>query len=64
MVEPQDMSGMQGRRKSIAAFIEGKGFVRTITLLIFFNSITLGMETNPAMVARFGTWSKKGSDLF
>ncbi len=55
MVEPRDMSVMQGRRKSIATFVEGKGFVWTITLLIFFNSVTLGLETNSLMVERYGS---------
>ena len=41
-------------RERVRVFIESVRFERAITTLIVANSITLGLETSPALVARFG----------
>ena len=41
-------------RERVRVFIEGVRFERAITTLIVANSITLGLETSPAVVAHFG----------
>lgn len=41
-------------RERVRVFIESVRFERAITTLIVANSITLGLETSPAVVARFG----------
>ena len=38
----------------IKSFIESKNFVNVITALILINAITLGMETDPGIMARYG----------
>ena len=41
-------------RERVRVFIESVRFERAVTILIVANSITLGLETAPAIVARFG----------
>ena len=41
-------------RERIRVFIESARFERSITALIAVNAITLGIETSPAAIARFG----------
>ncbi len=41
-------------RERVRAFIESRRFERAITTLIVANAITLGVETSPQVVARFG----------
>jgi voltage-gated sodium channel len=41
-------------RERVRRFIEGAPFERSITALIVANAITLGVETSPSVVARFG----------
>lgn len=41
-------------RSRLAGIVEGKWFVRGITLLIILNSITLGLETDSEMMANYG----------
>jgi len=43
-------------RERVRIFIESVRFERAITTLIVANSITLGLETSPPVVARFGDW--------
>lgn len=43
-------------RERIRAFIENDRFERAVTALIAANAITLGIETSPVVVARFGPW--------
>ena len=43
-------------RQRIRVFIESARFERAITALILANAVTLGLETSPAIVARFGDW--------
>lgn len=43
-------------RERIRALIESDRFERAVTALIAANAITLGIETSPAIVARFGPW--------
>ncbi|MBA4072573.1 MAG: ion transporter [Gemmatimonas sp.] len=43
-----------GPRERVRVFIENRRFERTITALIVANAITLGIETSPQFVARFG----------
>jgi len=41
-------------RERVRGVIEGAAFERTITALIVANALTLGIETSPAIAARFG----------
>lgn len=41
-------------REKVAAFVESKGFVSFITVLIIFNAVTLGLETDNDIAARYG----------
>ena len=43
-------------RERVRVFIESGRFERAITTLIVVNAITLGLETSPPAVARFGDW--------
>ena len=40
----------------VRVFIESGRFERAMTTLIVANAITLGLETSPPVVARFGDW--------
>ncbi len=44
----------RGPRERVRVFIENRRFERAITMLIVANAITLGIETSPPVVARFG----------
>ncbi|MDZ4805789.1 MAG: ion transporter [Candidatus Eisenbacteria bacterium] len=50
---PESSSGV---RERVRALIENTRFERAITGLILANAITLGLESSPAIVARFGDW--------
>ena len=41
-------------RLRVSEFIEGRGFQVTITALIVFNAISLGLETSPKVMGAFG----------
>ena len=43
-------------RERVRVCIESVRFERAITTLIVVNAITLGLETSPPVVARFGDW--------
>lgn len=43
-------------RERIRAFIESDRFERAVTALIAANAVTLGIETSPAVLERFGAW--------
>jgi len=43
-------------RARLAAFIESKLAVRVITALILLNAVTLGLETDPDIMARWGVY--------
>ncbi len=45
-----------GTRQSLAAFIESRYAVNFITIIILINAVTLGLETNPAVMADYGTF--------
>jgi voltage-gated sodium channel len=47
-------TNIQGTRRVIANFVEGKRFVSFITALIVINAITLGLETNPSVMEKHG----------
>jgi len=49
------MRKLQGTRKRIYDFVEAKGCVRFITILILLNSLTLGLETSSKVMAEYGT---------
>lgn len=49
------MSELQGKRKKIYDFIEAKGCISFITVLIILNSITLGLETSSRVMDEYGT---------
>ncbi len=48
------MSQSEAARGKIAAFVEHRNFVTFITGLIVINAITLGMETEPEIMATYG----------
>lgn len=43
-------------RERVRILIESERFEKTITALIVANAVTLGLETSPTVVARFGDW--------
>lgn len=46
----------QGLRARAARFIEQSWVQRALIALIVLNAITLGLETDPEVLARYGTW--------
>lgn len=48
------MRKLQGTRKRIYDFVESKGCISFITVLILLNSITLGLETSSKAMANYG----------
>ncbi len=58
MVRPSNLQDNQftGWRGSLAKFIESKRFSGFITFVILVNAVTLGLETDGAMVERFGSF--------
>lgn len=54
MVEPSLKYPLTGKRKRVSLFVEGSFFVKFITALIIINAVTLGMETNNALMERYG----------
>lgn len=52
-MHPTDLV-LNGKRAYIANLVEGKRFVILITALILINAVTLGLETNPAMMSDYG----------
>jgi voltage-gated sodium channel len=46
---------LSGKRADIAKFVEGSSFVWFITVLILINAVTLGLETNPDVMMRYGS---------
>ena len=55
MVSPSTIDSAPGLRERARVVIESVRFERAIITLIVANSITLGLETSPGIVARFGT---------
>lgn len=57
MVRPHTLRGAEigGLAGRIAALVEHPRFIAFITALIVINAITLGLETDDAITARFGT---------
>lgn len=49
------MRELQGTRKRIYDFVESKGCISFITILILLNSITLGLETSSEIMAEHGS---------
>ncbi|MEM6811052.1 MAG: ion transporter [Pseudomonadota bacterium] len=54
MVEPDIHPSIQGKRRIAADFIEGKKAITFITALILINAVTLGLETEAAIMAQYG----------
>jgi voltage-gated sodium channel len=46
---------LNGKRARIANLVDGNHFVIFITALILINAVTLGLETDAAMIAAYGT---------
>ena len=44
------------RRERLRSLVEHPAFERAIVALIILNAITLGLDTSPAVAARFGGW--------
>ncbi|BHH82611.1 ion transporter [Desulforhopalus sp. 52FAK] len=55
MVLPKDTLPPPGIRSKLATLIESQTVIRFITFLIIINSITLGLEADPEMIAEYGT---------
>jgi voltage-gated sodium channel len=49
------MSSMNKYRYCTAKFVHSAKFTRFITALILINAVTLGLETSPAMMAKYGS---------
>lgn len=49
-----DTDSASGLRERVGRFIESARFERSVTALIVVNAITLGFETAPSVVSRFG----------
>lgn len=47
---------LSGKRAYIADLVEGRGFVTFITALILVNAVSLGLETDKAMMENYGTY--------
>ena len=45
-------TGLDSRRARLREFVEGKRFQKVIIGLIAFNSVVLGLETSPTVMAR------------
>lgn len=54
MVEPDSIKPLTGNRLKVAALVESSIFVYAITVLIIINAVTLGLETDPDMISRYG----------
>lgn len=54
MVRPVNLPSLTGTRARIATLVESPSFVRTITILIFVNAVTLGLETEPSIAGAYG----------
>jgi voltage-gated sodium channel len=55
MIESNALA-VPGFRARLAAFLESARVQRLIIALIVINAITLGLETSPTLVERFGSW--------
>lgn len=58
MVRPELNPDLIGMRKKVSLFIEGTLCVRFITTLILINAVTLGLETNQAIMDAYGSTIK------
>ncbi|MGN7502492.1 MAG: ion transporter [Alphaproteobacteria bacterium] len=47
---------LSGTRKTIAKIVESPVFVTVITALILINAVTLGLETDKALMAKYGVY--------
>lgn len=56
MVRPKTDEGVTGLRRKARDFIEGSRAVAAITTLIAVNAVTLGLETDAAIMAAYGDW--------
>ena len=55
MVQPNNPnSSLPASRQRAAQWVESSSVVTFITVLILINALTLGLETDPGVVARFG----------
>lgn len=54
MEDTKSLNQLSDKQLKIALFVEGNSFVYFITALIVINAITLGMETNQAIMADYG----------
>ena len=58
MVRPVNLRDKEftGARAKAAAIVENKRFIQFITVLIILNAITLGMETDADLLAKYGVY--------
>ena len=50
---------MQPKDSKLKQFVDSNGFHNFIIYLIIFNSITIGMETSPGLIAQLGDWFER-----
>lgn len=55
MVQPPNIKDHTGTRHVLASFIESRFVVNFITLIILINAVTLGLETNPGIMEKYGS---------
>ncbi len=55
MVKPKFAEKLTGSRAKVCDFIEGRNAVIFITILILINAVTLGLETDKAIMTSYGT---------
>jgi voltage-gated sodium channel len=58
MALPSPNDQLSGRRRALAGFIESKPVINFITLIILINAVTLGLETNPDVMSKYGGFLK------
>ena len=54
MVRPTNINSLGGSRSKVSRLVEKPRFIGLITALILFNALTLGLETNAAIIANYG----------
>ena len=56
MVDSLNNKPSQQSTSTLQSFVESNKFVQFITALILINAVTLGLETNPEIVAKYGNF--------
>ncbi len=66
MLRPKSLQDekFKGWQKSVIDFVEHKNFIHFITILILMNAVTLGLETDKAIMADYGHHLKLFDQIF